>query len=82
MAFATLAPFGARRGDWQAALVAATVANTARDPKHRREPFGPADFLLEWGTREQAEGQSWEEQLRIVAQLNVAFGGRDLRDDK
>lgn len=80
MAFAQLEPLGDRRGDWQAALVAATVANTSRDPKKRKEPFSPEEFLLDWAPeKREPERQTWQEQLRVVQMLNVAFGGRDLR---
>jgi len=80
MAFARLEPLGERRGDWQAALVASTVANVNRDPKQRKDPFTPSDFLLEWSTDDQErERQTWQEQLHIAEMLNVAFGGRDLR---
>lgn len=80
MAFARLEPLGDRRGDWQAALVAATVANTSRDPKKRKEPFTPEEFLLDWAPEpEKAERQTWQEQLQIAEMLNVAYGGRDLR---
>ena len=74
-AFAQLEPFGEEREDLRAAIVAATVANTARDPKKQRA-FVPSDFMPDF----EREPQSWEQQLQIVEMLNVAFGGRDLRD--
>jgi hypothetical protein len=79
MAFASLEPFGDARGDLQAAIVASTVANTARDPKKRRRPFAPADFVPDFD-RPERRHQTWQEQLSIVTMLNTAFGGRDLRD--
>lgn len=45
MAFAELEPFGETRADLRSGIVAATVANSVRDPEQRRQPFGPADFV-------------------------------------
>jgi len=60
-----LEPWGTEVEDWRAGLVAATIANVNRDPKQRRKPFEPADFMPR---REQtaAEEQSVEEQARIL----------------
>jgi len=75
-AYFRLEPFGEERADLRAAIVAATVANTARDRKRRRRPFQAAEFMPHFERKAQ---QSWEEQLQIVEMINVAFGGRDLR---
>ena len=45
LAYDTLDPIGAARGDLQAGIVASTVANAYRDPKKRPKPFAPADFM-------------------------------------
>jgi len=76
-AFAQLEPFGEEREDLRAGIVAATVANTARDPKRRRRTFEPKEFMPRFGEEKE---QGWEEQLAIVEVLNAAFGGKDLRD--
>lgn len=65
---------GPARADIQAAIVAATVANSSRGKKGRR--FAPRDFIPRWDRKAR---QSWQDQLSIVEQLNAAFGGRDLR---
>lgn len=44
-AYFAVEPFGAERADLRAGIVAATVANANRDPKKRREPFQPSDFM-------------------------------------
>lgn len=49
-----LEPFGQIRGDLQAGVVAATVANCSRDPKTRPEPFSASDFLLRFEASEPA----------------------------
>lgn len=78
MAFLRLeGPAGARRGDYQAALVAATVANVFRSKGSRA--LKPEDFLLRFdgGNR---RALSSDEMMRMVEQWNVALGGEDLRD--
>lgn len=78
MAFFRLeGPAGGRRGDYHAALVAATVANVFRGKGGR--PLKPEDFLLRFdgGGR---RALSPEEMVRVVEQWNVALGGQDLRD--
>lgn len=85
MAYSDLEPFGPLREDLRAGVITAMVANAVRDPKKRREPFGPADFFasLEERDPETLRGprrrQTWEEQLHVVEMLNAALGGRDLR---
>lgn len=71
-------PFGGRRGDLQMGIVAAAIANTARDPKKRRRAFQPADFMPDFDNL-MPMARPWEEQLAIVEQINKAMGGRDLR---
>lgn len=78
MAFFEMEPFGPERADLRAAIVASTVANTARDPKKRARPWTPRDFMPRF---DQPAEQDWQEQLAIVEMLNAAFGGRDVRDD-
>jgi hypothetical protein len=45
IAFFGLEPFGWQEDEYRAALITSTVANTARNPKKRRRPFKPADFM-------------------------------------
>ena len=48
MAFYNAEPFGGERGDLQAGIVASTVANVNRDPKKKRKPYEPGDFMPEF----------------------------------
>lgn len=66
MAFFRLEPWGTEVEDWRAALIASTIANTARDTKRRRKPYEPKDFMPEYGPPKRQEEQSWEEQARIL----------------
>jgi len=88
LAFADLEPFGPLRADLRAGVITSMVANAFRDPKRRREAFGPADFFASLEERDPStmvgmtagkRRQTWEEQLHLVEMLNAAFGGKDLR---
>lgn len=79
-AYFKLEPFGEERADVRAALVAATVANTARNPKKRRRPFTAQDFMPRFELKQERR-QTWQEQLRIVEMFNLALGGKDLREN-
>lgn len=77
--FAEKEPFGGRRGDVQAAMVATTVANAHRDAKKRKKPFGVAEFMPEyWAADGQSERESQVLMAKVMA-LNAAFGGADER---
>ena len=45
LAYYSIEPFGERRADWRMASIMALIANANRDPKKRRRPFRPDDFL-------------------------------------
>ena len=47
MAFYGLEPWGSQEDEYRAALVTSMVANTARDEKKRKKPFGAVDFMRE-----------------------------------
>lgn len=63
------------------------------DRKHRRRQYKVDDFMPDFGAREDGGGEvlvamdpeidkaeeNWRRQLALVEQLNVAFGGKDLR---
>ncbi len=49
MAYEELEPFGQRRGDLQAGIVASTLMNIFRDRKKRSQAFKPGDFILQFG---------------------------------
>ncbi len=71
MAYAQLEPWGEARADLRAGIVASTVANTARDPKKRKKPFAPEDFMPKF----EKETQSAEEQrarMDALAALGLA----------
>jgi hypothetical protein len=45
LAYSRLEPFGEFQQEYRAALVASTVANTARDEKKHKEPFEAEEFM-------------------------------------
>lgn len=63
-------PLGPQRGDHQVAMLAAVVANTARDPKKRSDPYTGDDFLL-WERAERPE-QTMEEQMDMFRAMAEA----------
>ncbi len=81
MAFYQVEPWGEERADLRSGIVASTVANAHRDPKKRKRPFKPEDFIPKFEPKfERKKGRKTPEQmLRLVEMLNVAFGGKDLR---
>lgn len=62
-------PLGGVRGDAQAAVVSATIANVNRSKGQR--PTKVSEFLIEWDQRP----QTWQEQLAIAKRINKAHGG-------
>lgn len=78
MAFAQIeGPFWDQRGDYQAAIIAATVANALSGRRGKR--YKPEDFLPRWKPRKPGPAQTWQEQLKFIEELNRALGGRDER---
>ena len=76
MAYYQVEPFGPPAEFLRTGIEASTVANANRDPKKRKKPYQPKDFIPEFG---EAREQTWEEQLRIVEMINAAMGGEDKR---
>jgi hypothetical protein len=75
MAFYRLEPWGFDADNWRAALVAAMVANTVRDPKKRRKPYQPVDFMPDTDT---SDGGPID-QPTLTAKVDMmmaAFGGK------
>ena len=72
--------FDQERADWRAGMVASVIANIHRDRKRRSKPFTPQDFMPHQRRKKSGLQKTWQQQLRVVEMLNVAFGGKDLRD--
>ncbi|MBA0126279.1 hypothetical protein H0B56_12075 [Haloechinothrix sp. YIM 98757] len=66
-------PLGPGRGDYHAALVAATVSNSIRALGGKRGTKRVTDFLLEWDQRRGPKTP--HELLREVSSINAALGG-------
>ena len=78
MAFFSLEPWGTEVEDWRAGLIASTIANSYRDPKRRRKPYEPSDFMPRYEASK-AQEQSWEEQARILEMWARILQARDGR---
>ena len=69
-----LEPFGEERADLRAGIIGATIANVNRGKGGKT--FTPQDFMPKFDQPK----QTWQEQLKVVELLNVAFKGEDRRE--
>lgn len=72
MAYARLEPFGSEADDHRLAQLLALIANVNRDPKRRKTPWTPEDFLPNRVPRR--SGEVPDLRPRIDAAM-AAFGG-------
>jgi len=72
MAYARLEPFGPDAEDARMAQLMALIANVNRDPKQRRTPWTPDDFLPRRGPAPETDQDDL--RPRIDAAM-AAFGG-------
>lgn len=72
MAFYETEPFGGTRGDIQAALVAATIANTNR--KRNSRAVKPSDFLIDWW-------RDLSKPAALLAKFRAATSGQEIKDE-
>lgn len=72
MAYARLEPFGSEADDHRLAQLLALIANVNRDPKRRKTPWAPEDFLPNRVPRR--SGEARDLRPRIDAAM-AAFGG-------
>jgi hypothetical protein len=73
MAFEKMSgPLGRRRGDIQAATIAATIANANRGKKGRK--FKMTDFLIPYG---ESGRKSPQQMLAAIKSLNRSMGGEE-----
>jgi hypothetical protein len=68
------------RQDWAMAQISAILANANRDTKKRKRPFKTDDFMPQFGRAAATKTQTSEQILRTIEQINMALGGKDLRD--
>jgi len=76
-AYYNIEPFGEVRADSRAAIIASTVANTARDTKRKPKPFTPAEFMPKFGKR---KPKSAADLLALARMANAALGGKELKN--
>jgi hypothetical protein len=73
MAFYQLEPFGPERGDLQAGIVAATVANVNRDAKKQKKPYSAQDFMPKF--KGGGGGEGAEDAGAVAAEVGDGGGG-------
>ena len=76
MAYARIEPLPAQRIDYLAAMVAAVIANTARDPKAHPRPFTIKEFLPRWAASSEEREMDWEALKRRAMLITRLMGGR------
>lgn len=81
LAFYSIEPWGEARADVRAGIVASTIANVNRNPKYRRKPYSPQDFMPVYD-KPPKPAPTTDDMLRIAEVLNKAFGGKDLRGQR
>lgn len=62
-------------------MLCVVMAEPYRNEKEKPTPYLPQDFFSvgRLAVEEKVPRQSWQDQLRIVEQLNSVMGGEDLR---
>lgn len=68
IAFYELHPFGME--NWNAGVIASTIANAHRDPKKQKKPFTPSDFMPKVDT-DKPSGD-WQTMKAKFQQLGAA----------
>jgi len=84
MAYNNIEPFGEKRADYRAALIARTIAEVNRNPKKKTTPYKLDDFLLKFGGTQQPviKVQTIEEQKAQLLAIHAAFSGNGRRKKK
>ncbi len=75
MAFFEMEPWGYDMENWRFGMLAATMANLHRDPKKRRRPYRPTDFMPK--RKEDGPRRSWKDLKAIARLWNRILGGRE-----
>lgn len=77
MVYYSIEPFGDIQQEYRAALIASTVANTARDTEKRKAPFSAEEFMretyLSGNENEQDETEMLMAKMGMIAGL---FGAK------
>jgi hypothetical protein len=80
-AYLDIEPAGDERGDYQAAVIASTIANVFRNEDKKNDPYTMGDFMLSFAPKEPEVKPDWHQQLAQVELINIALGGVDLRSN-
>lgn len=66
MAYDRIEPFGPGRADLRTGILASVIANVNRDPKQRRQPYTPADFIPSFGALVSEDDADEPETVRVA----------------
>jgi hypothetical protein len=70
MLYESIEPFGDRRGDIQASVVASTIANVNRSEKTK--PYTVSDFLPTWEPKPEPKQQTPEDAMAVFLALQAS----------
>lgn len=77
MAYASLEPFGEERADLRAGIICSVMANLQSDPKKRKKPFTPVDFMPDFLEVSRPPADDLTQQIkRAFSQFPKKQGGR------
>ncbi len=83
MAYSKVEPFGLYQEDFRMAMICSVLANCNRDPKKKKEPYKPEDFIPDYlgarsgGESENGKTQPWQVQKKMCEMLAMALGNQE-----
>lgn len=76
MSYYQIEPFGEEREDLRMGIISSTIANVNKGKNGKT--YKPKDFIPNFNK----PTQTWQEQLKAIELLNIAFKGEDRRKNK
>lgn len=74
----SLEPFGDIRADMRSGIIAAAIANFSFHRTKKSKVYKADDFMPKFEQKRDKK-PDWRKTLKQVEQLNLMFGGKDLR---
>ena len=75
MAFYEISPFGDERSDFQAGVIASTVANVNK--RKNRKPYRPQDFMFKPSKKKQTVDEQWQ----IILDMHKKITGNSTKGE-
>ena len=78
--YESIEPFGEAGASLRAGIIASVIANANRDPKRKKDPFTPEDFMVRVKEAEAKPG--WERDLMMMKHLAALQNARVEREQQ